>query len=573
MADVVAQPPPERTREPGFPSARILPRPQSILAVVVVFVVSVVLLRGASYPVVSEPVTLTGDATVAVTADQLQRGITLAVPSIPAGTATAVPTFQQIQPFSVSANPSDTTGTHYATLKVAPPLPAAGQYVAATVEANGATWRLTVIVMPDPFLPVASVVAGLLISYAIGLWENVLSPGLQLQQEAVDLLWMISWVDDHAVGHPMRRADPNDRPGDGQTIDRFSLTRAARAAVLQDPIPPDNSIIALVQRGDLAEARSRLAALQSLFADYRTFLGVAAEVADSYGRIKAKLATTGSIPKALRSWDALFDNPRHEYEIRDADDLKSVSSRVKDLASLYVVFERIDTRIDDGWELSRRISARVSPVPPEIENARASLAEASADLWDAGSIDDIRSWKVEEAVEDALATIRKVAADHHVVGDSPLDQRAAPREAGGQLATPNVLLTRAAAFHATRLWNESLLARDKAGHPGLSTRFELAKSLRDMPRPDSKADRTYQASMLQTRELITMGDVAVLVVAVLVAALTALSSLYEGKVLSSPLEYAALFTWGVGVDQGVKGILGVLGKLGVPTPSSANTTS
>ena len=143
------------------------PRPQSVVAVVVVFVVSVALLRGASYPIVSEPVALTGDTTVAATVDQLQRGITLAVPPDQAGTATATPSFQQIQPFSIAAARTDSSGTHFAVLKVSSPYPASGQYTAAMLAANGSSWKLTVTVMPDPIFPVAAVIAGLLISYGI----------------------------------------------------------------------------------------------------------------------------------------------------------------------------------------------------------------------------------------------------------------------------------------------------------------------------------------------------------------------------------------------------------------------
>ncbi|MGH2457325.1 MAG: hypothetical protein ACRDIY_00480 [Chloroflexota bacterium] len=144
--------------------------------------------------------------------------------------------------------------------------------------------------MPDPLWPVAAVIAGLLLSYGIGMWENVVSSGLQLQQQAVDLLSTVSEIDENPVGNLQR--DPPDaataggvpRPNEPTRNDalrqRFSLIEAARAMVLQDPVPPDNSITGLIRRGDLSQARSHLTDLQTLFASHQTFLYSAADLAD-----------------------------------------------------------------------------------------------------------------------------------------------------------------------------------------------------------------------------------------------------------------------------------------------------
>lgn len=584
MAEVVAQSPPKRARVSRASSRRMLPRPQSVVAAVVVFVVSVALLRAASYPVVSEPVAWSGDTIIAATPEQLQQGITLAVAPGLAGAATATPTIQQIRPFSVVGEQTDSSGTRFAVLKVSSPVPAAGQYTAAMVAAHGLNWKLSVTVMPDPIVPVAAVVAGLLISYGIGLWENVLSPGLQLQHQSLDLLWTISWVDNQPIGIlPRDRSldtgdedvgtKGHDKKAGVASDRRFSITGAARAMVLHDPVPPDNSITALIQRGDLQQARSRLQDLQSLFADYQTFLYAAADVADAYVRIKATIDDLAPEPKALKAWDRFFENPRGRYEIRDAGALSALSTRIKGLADLYANFERINIRLNVALELSETLAAQAPSAPPEIENARANLAEAAADLWEAVSTDDLASWRVEQKVEDTLAAIRKVTADRHV----SLEASTAPENAtpmpNDQPFEHELSFARAAAFRAFRSWKPSSESHEGPENRLLSARSMLAKNLSDMPEPAGAADVDYQASLLRGRELIRLGDVAVLVVGILVAALTALSSLYEGKALSSPLEYAALFTWGVGVDQGMKGILGVLNKLGVPTPGSATITS
>ena len=556
------------------------PRPLSVVAIAVVFVVSVALLREASYPVVSEPVALTGDTTVAATVDQLKRGVTLAVPQNPVVTATAIPRFQSIPPFSIATATNDSSGAHIAVLKVSSPYPSSGQYTAASIAANGSSWKLAVTVMPDPILPVAAVIAGLLISYGIGLWENVLSPGLQLQHQALDLLWTITWIDNQPIGI-LQREQPSDSgnedagsEGQDKTTrlasdHRFSITMAARAMVLQDPVPPDNSITALIHRGDLPRARSRLQEIQSLFADYQTFLYTAADVADAYLRIKATFGDPTSEPRALKEWERFFENPRVRHEIRDAVALGAVSARIKALASLYSVFERINVRLGNAWELSEMISPSASPVPPELARARASLFQASVDLWEAMSTEDLVSWRVEQNVEDALAAIRKIFAD----GQNKLDTPAAPegvtRAPNDQASEHEYTLATTAAFPALRSRKASGKAPEDSENPPPSARSMLIKHLSDMPQPDGAADVDYRSSLLSGRELIRIGDVAVLVVGILVAALTALSTLYEGKALSSPLEYAALFTWGVGVDQGMKSLLGVLGKLGVPTPGSA----
>ncbi|MGH2457326.1 MAG: hypothetical protein ACRDIY_00485 [Chloroflexota bacterium] len=149
MAKVVAQAPLQRAQAPRTTARRMLPRPQTVAVAIVVFAVSLVLPRAAAYPVVAEPVAVTGDTTVAATAGQLQRGVTLAVAAGPAIAATATPTssgtpstatFQQIRPFSIAALPTDPSGTQYAVLKVSSPNLPTGQYTAAVITTDGATW-------------------------------------------------------------------------------------------------------------------------------------------------------------------------------------------------------------------------------------------------------------------------------------------------------------------------------------------------------------------------------------------------------------------------------------------------
>ncbi|MDQ2784985.1 MAG: hypothetical protein M3Y58_08290 [Chloroflexota bacterium] len=72
---------------------------------------------------------------------------------------------------------------------------------------------------------------------------------------------------------------------------------------------------------------------------------------------------------------------------------------------------------------------------------------------------------------------------------------------------------------------------------------------------------------------VTAGDWALVMFGMLVATVTAMSALYVGKAFGTGFDYLVAFLWGAGVDQGLRGIVAILGKLGATLSLGATTPS
>jgi hypothetical protein len=513
-------------------------------------------------PPFPSPAVVATDMSIVATSDQLQSPVTVVVPDESASDA-AIPVtfvFPTDGPFVVSpsvipaassaaiAVPSARTAS-LNLAKSATRLPS-GTYTAAIAVVGSTKRQITVNVTDGPFWPVVAVLSGLVISYVITLLVGVVLPGQQLLATAYILREKIRLLSNNGTN----TQDPIGRFSLLTTADRLIGTRSSR---------DDDSIRTQISQGNLQSAQSRLNDLQSLFSAYHAFLYAAADVWDTWEWIRAVthcLATDAADgggyqpPVAVLELNEVIGTAGEVREIKDADDLRTLSAKFKTLGDTYVVFRRAYRRYREALNFIAALDRSVltdCKVPAfEVNNdqtdspgktdhdslaatCRALLA-ARFDLWTARTADDLTTWNVETQIETQFATIRTIGAKYGKV----------PRE----------FVTVETEHKPSRRVALTMITRNEQYQYPVPSKTDLSE----------KALRAY--------EYVAWGDAAIFGIALIVALLTAMTALYVGKPFGSFADYATAVTWGFGVDQTVKGITATLGKLGINVPTITTIT-
>ncbi|MCC7369201.1 MAG: hypothetical protein IT306_12305 [Chloroflexi bacterium] len=501
----------------GFRTLQDWQRLDAALAVTVVTALAVWWLAYPALP--SGGVVAAGDATFVATNAQLQQGVYIVLPNVtqkPSGVST-IPfgPFMTDPPTRTELAPGEVSSVR---LALQPGQAAAvGEQLAAVALVGEANRKLTARVADAPGLPIAVVLAGIwfgwLVSWAQGRWRPA-------QDERARCLLALENLHDD---------EPRTGDIDTDGAADFTIGALADRVIGVGASAAPESALAAIGDGDLAAARERRTAAETL---YRTFEALCHDARELYATHRRLFPTVETdAPLVAQLTEALLKRDGKPLVFDDEQSLADTQEQVQLLTALYDVYGRVERRQQEAVLLLGALQQAAAgwADQEDIEKLAAAeylLSTVDADLAAATRTADVSAWKVEERLEGVVTSLRTVRAKYPTgvyVSSS---------------SSPPPPLLPATVRHADLL----------APRVNIQSASETAASL---------------------REQIDSLDWSLTMLGVVLAAVTAISYLYVGKPFGTPFDYALAFFWGLGVDQSLKGLAAILGKLGV---SSALTT-
>jgi len=389
-------------------------------------------------------------------------------------------------------------------------------FLTPTDPVNSRKVTIVVLVRDHPFWPGLLIFLGLCLSHCITRWRTRWRPGLDTEGQAQSKLDQIE--KDHSQFIRKRAVEPTP-------LTKYSILEAAGNQVtdLKD----------LVKKGKLDEARKKLEALGTFFEAYRTFRASAVALYNSSKElVKETSPSSAPEPQVAVKVKAFFAKAE---PIKDAGALANLTTQVEELRRFCALFLHIWGR----WKLGQvvRNDLDKETIKSGYEDmwvrAVAQLDGVREDLWRAKSSQQLDRWQVERMAESALRQLRIVYE--------------------ATVPTPQ-----GAAVSWNRTWQN---IAETVGHL-----LDMLANLELAPLPVTVPPKSPKQRALEIRRFVRWTDVLLIAVGWVVAVLTAMWALYVGKSFGTGWDYLAAFLWGSGVDQGLKGLSNVLGKLTIAQP-------
>lgn len=480
---------------------------------------------------------VTEDAEVVATSAQLREGIDLVVPNL--GTEPITATLHALYPFTVTCVtqrnvfPGGAAVTRLSVRADAPLTP--GEYNSTFALINEEARKLTIKVAHEPYLPVLVVLLGLAFSYIATRWWKQIRPGKTLERKALVLLTSI-----------LKHESEFSSDENNVEITGFTIIPGVRRSLGMDDGSVDRSLRDLITAGDIAEAKMKFESLQRFFDAYQAFLGQVRSLYRAYTVVRSEVLDSDR-PKIESLAEAILSST----SIADHDHLTELSKRVEELCGLYAFLVRVYERYVLGLTILQELG-RPSDWPEQdlasFRKAEVALLTAKEDLWKVDSGTDAQVWSIEERIETALMALRELWAMHAQV--EPVEVKIAALRAVTPFSVWGVLVPSASVGSQT--------------FNGVQFRVTDVHTITLVPDPGQHIPESLKRTALRLRNFIFATDALFMTVGWIVAAVTAMAFLYVGKPFGSWLDYLYAFLWGSGVDQALKGLSSVLGKLGAP---------
>lgn len=299
----------------------------------------------------------------------------------------------------------------------------------------------------------------------------------------------------------------------------YSISLAAAKVAGVGPSPPSKSIVALARHGDVNQAREHLTSLNTFIDDYQAFLDRARSLYQVYEKNVLVFPVTGIVKQVkavVRPTRRLYLNA---LEVSDlTEQVKKLQEIYPKIVSEYEAWRSAEDKADQlkGQKLSPEDLIK-------FKDATGNLDIASGYLFGP---------EPQERIDDITRCI--VLADkalQELLNHYPLQ--------------PSVL------------------------PPAYAAAEKIGVGVKETAPPPERAQELAQYLRIR----IHIADWAFLMVGLLAAIITALEVLYVGKPFGSPWNLLSAVLWGIGVDQGLRGLSAVLSKLGVSIPLNTSTVA
>jgi hypothetical protein len=514
---------------------------------------------------------------------------------VPTATATVPPSpvsYVALAPFSVNpAQPAKQGDGLYDTTLTIPATLEPGTHAAVLVAAGDTTHTLSVNVTEAPARAVAAVLLGLGVAYLASYWFSSVRPHFQLRQAAWQLLADL-----------LRDASTRGNvDADGQT--EFSIEGYARSAIGDAAPRARDSVLALIDAGNLTAAQDRLDQLTAFGARFDAVMDSIRALRARHDEVAARLGPTSEL---LRRAEQSFFEHAEPVAINEAA-LEALATQVVEYAKAYTtilaMYERQPT-------VQQQLDALFAAIPEDPDDPRwRRLTHAAGDFSGAFELLDLAEEPTHVArAHNQFRAARAIITDLYaslarwqaaaggrviVVQRGTIAAGHAPPSVTGTVTELVVRLVQGVMQVVSR-WRGIGLSLPivvvllvvmlwgyQRGYLGAAAGLVLLYAIVDrhgvytarlwrwLSGTVARFRDWYAAAATRAARIqigLALANWAFLMLGVLVATVSAMQVLYEGKSFGGWVDYLSAFLWGVGVDQTLRGLTAVFAKLNLPVP-------